>query len=189
MQKNNITKLLGLQGVEVKIVRESENSLEIDIETKRIMQQCPSCKYLTNRVQDYRVQRVQHISIGKKLSYLNLKKRRYCCHHCGKKFYEEYAFLQKYFRKSNAVFESVCEDLKQLKNIKTIAQDNNICEPTVVRYMHYAFFLTSIISTYQKELELMNSKVIAIAKNTNFIYLILILKKLLILLNLESMTI
>ena len=94
MQKNNITKLLGLQGVEVKIVRESENSLEIDIETKRKMQQCPNCKYLTNRVQDYRTQRVQHISIGKKLSYLNLKKRRYCCHNCGKKFYEEYAFLQ-----------------------------------------------------------------------------------------------
>ena len=143
MQKNNIIKLLDIQGVEVKKVKEFENSLELEIETKRKMQQCPSCKYFTNKVQDYRIQRIQHIKIGKKLSYLNLKKRRYCCHHCGKKFYEEYSFLQKYFRKSNAVFESVCEDLKQLKNFKTIAQDNNICEPTVVRYMHYAFFFSN----------------------------------------------
>lgn len=143
MQKYNIIKLLGIQGVLVKNIKESENSLEIDVETKRKIQQCPSCKYYTNHVHDYRIQKIQHIRIGKKVSYLILKKRRYCCPHCGKKFYEDYSFLQKYFRKSNTVFECVCQDLKKLKNIKTIAQDNNISEPTVVRYMHYAFFFSN----------------------------------------------
>lgn len=143
MQKYNIIKLLGIQGVCVKNIKESENSLEINIETKRKMQQCPSCKYMTNKVHDYRIQRIQHISVGKKLTFLNLNKRRYCCHHCGKKFYEDYSFIQKYFRKSNAVFENVCEDLKTLKNFKTIAKDNNISIPTVVRYMHYNFYFSN----------------------------------------------
>ncbi len=143
MQKNNIIKLLGIQGVLVKKIKESENSLEINIETKRKIQQCPSCKYLTNKVHDYRIQKIQHISIGKRLTFLNLNKRRYCCHHCGKKFYEDYSFIQRYFRKSNTVFENVCEDLKTLKNFKTIAKDNNISIPTVVRYMHYNFYFSN----------------------------------------------
>ncbi len=143
MQKNNIIKLLGIQEVLVKNIKESENRLEINIGTKRKMQQCPSCKYFTNKVHDYRIQRIQHISIGKRLTFLNLNKRRYCCHHCGKKFYEDYSFIQKYFRKSNTVFENVCEDLKTLKNFKTIAKDNNISIPTVVRYMHYNFYFSN----------------------------------------------
>lgn len=143
MQKHNIIKLLGIQGVLVKNIKESENYLEIDIETKRKVQQCPSCKYFTNKVHDYRIQRIQHISIGKRLTFLNLNKRRYCCHHCGKQFYESYSFLQKYFRKSNTVFENVCEDLKSLKNFKTIAKDNDVSIPTVVRFMHYNFYLSN----------------------------------------------
>lgn len=66
MQENYIIKLLGIQGVLVKNIRENENSLEINIETKRKMQQCPSCNYFTNKVQDYRIQKIQHITIEKR---------------------------------------------------------------------------------------------------------------------------
>lgn len=143
MQKNNIIKLLGIQGVELKNIKEFENYLELNIETKRKIQQCPSCKHYTNKVHDYRAQKIQHVKIGGKIIYLLLKKRRYCCHHCNKKFYEYYSFLQKYFRKSNTVFENVCNNLKQLKNLKTIAEDNNLSIPTATRYMHYAFFFAN----------------------------------------------
>ena len=143
MQNNNIIKLLGIQGVFLKNIKEYDNYLEIYIETKRKMQQCPCCNFLTNKVHDYRIQKIQHISIGKKLSFLILNKRRYCCHHCGKKFYENYSFIQKYFRKSNSIFECVCDDLKKLKNFKTIAIDNNISIPTVVRYMHFNFYFSN----------------------------------------------
>ncbi len=143
MQKYNITKLLGIQQVTVKNIRECENCLEIDIETKKKPHKCPSCNNMTSIIHDYRIQKIQHISIGKKRTFLNLKKRRYCCPNCGKKFYENYTFVQKYFRKSNAVFENVCDDLKSLKNFKTISKDNNISTPTVVRYMHYNFYLSN----------------------------------------------
>lgn len=143
MQKNNIIKLLGIQGVLLKNIKEIENCLEINIETKRKMHICRCCNYLTNKIHDYRIQKIQHVSIGKKITFLYLNKRRYYCHHCGKKFYENYSFLQKYFRKSNSVFDNVCLDLKSLKNFKTIAKDNNVSIPTVVRYMHYNFYLSN----------------------------------------------
>lgn len=142
MQKYNIIKLLGIQGVLIKNIQEFENSLEIYIYTKRKFVACPCCNFLTNKVHDYRTQKIQHINIGKKTTFLFLSKRRYFCPHCGKKFYEHYSFLQKYFRKSNSVFDNVCNDLKSLKNFKTIAKDNHISIPTVVRYMHCSILLS-----------------------------------------------
>ena len=142
MHKNNIINLLGIQEKLVKKIERDEKSINIYLESKPKLHICPSCHCYTKNVHDYRTQKIQHINIGQVVSYLHLRKRRYICHHCGKKFYEKYDFLQKYFRKSNQVFENVCNDLKKLKNFKTIAEDNNICIPTVVRYMHYNIFLS-----------------------------------------------
>ena len=142
MHKNNIINLLGIQENLVKKVERNEKSINIYLESKPKLHICPSCHCYTKHIHDYRIQKIQHINIGQIVSYFFLKKRRYICHHCGKKFYEKYDFIQKYFRKSNLVFENVCNDLKKLKNFKTIAQDNHICIPTVVRYMHYNIFLS-----------------------------------------------
>lgn len=143
MHKNNIINLLGIQDNLVKKVQKDEKSINIWLESKSKLHICPSCHCYTKHVHDYRMQKIQHISIGHVTSYLFLKKRRYICNHCGKKFYENYDFLQKYFRKSNSVFENVERDLKKLKNFKTIAQDNNISILTVVRYMHYSILLSN----------------------------------------------
>ena len=143
MRKNNIINLLGIQENLVKKIERSENSINVFLETSPKLQICPQCEHHTKHIHDYRIQKIQHISIGHTMSFLILKKRRYVCPHCGKRFYEEYDFLQRYFRKSNAVFNNVCEDLKSLKNFKTIAKDNNISSPTVVRYMHYDFYLSN----------------------------------------------
>ena len=126
MQKKNIIKLLKIQGVLVKNIEISENSIELHVETNPKYHVCPSCKCKTKHTHDYRNQKIQHINIGQLQSYIILRKRRYVCDDCGKKFYENYDFVQKYFRKSNQVFENVCNDLKKLKNLKTIAQDNHI---------------------------------------------------------------
>ena len=137
MHKKDIINLLGIQENLVKKIQRDEKSINIWLETKPKLHICPSCKHYTKHVHDYRLQKIQHINIGQVVSYIFLNKRRYVCHHCGKKFYEDYDFLQKFFRKSNQVFENVCNDLKSLKNFKTIAKDNHISIPTVVRFMHY----------------------------------------------------
>lgn len=74
MQKYNIIKLLGIQGVLIKNIKEFENCLEINIYTEKKFVECPSCHFLTNKTHDYRTQRIQHINIGKKITFLILKK-------------------------------------------------------------------------------------------------------------------
>jgi len=143
LQNKNIINLLGIQENLVKKVERDQNFINIYVETKPKFHICPSCHNSTNKIHDYRTQRIQHIKVGQVQSYIYLKKRRYCCTHCNKRFYEHYDFVNKNFRKSNEVFNSVCSDLKQLKNFKTIAEDNNITIPTVVRYMNYAIMLSN----------------------------------------------
>lgn len=142
MHKHNIIKLLGIQEKLVKSIQRNEDCINLFLQTKTKVHICPSCGDSTKRIHDYRIQKIQHIKVGKITSYLFLKKRRYVCDHCSKKFYEHYDFLQKYFRKSNLVYENIISDLKQLKNFKTIAKDNNTCIPTVVRYLKYETFLS-----------------------------------------------
>ena len=137
MQNNCITKLLNIQGVKVKNIKNNSNSLDVYIETNPKLHKCPSCNHFTKRIHDYRIQKIQHVLIGSISSYLYLNKRRYVCPYCNKRFYEDYSFIQKYFRKSNTVFDKVISDLKQTKNFKTIAKDNNISSSTVVRFLNY----------------------------------------------------
>jgi len=155
MQYKDCTiKLLGIQGVDVKNIEETEKGIYVYIETKPKMHCCPSCKNTTKNTHDYRKQRIQHLQINQMTTYLILNKRRYICKHCGKKFYENYSFIQRYFRKSNFVFYKIIHDLKQLKNFKTIAKDNNVSSPTVVRYLTYQTFLTgkNVVSNLPKHI-------------------------------------
>lgn len=147
MHKNDIINLLGIQEKLVKKIERTEKNINIYLESTSKLHLCPSCHCYTKNIHDYRIQKIQHINIGLTQSFLYLRKRRYICKHCGKKFYESYDFLQKYFRKSNEVYHSICKDLKQLKNFKTIAKDNNVCIPTVIRYMNYSILLNNKLLT------------------------------------------
>lgn len=140
MQSNCITDLVNIQGVKVKEIKNNKN-LEIFLYTNPKLHRCPSCNNFTNKVHDYRVQKIQHIPIGGKKTILYLNKRRYVCPCCNKRFYEDYSFVQRYFRKSNSLFNNVISNLKQSKNFKTIAEDNKISQPTVVRFMNYKIFM------------------------------------------------
>lgn len=134
--------MFGIQEKLVKKIKRDQKSVKLYIQTNPKLHNCPSCGENTKRIHDYREQCIQHINIGKTASFLILKKRRYICNHCGKKFYENYDFLQKYFRKSNEVYKNIIYDLKDLKNFKTIAKDNHVSIPTVVRYSKYFLFLS-----------------------------------------------
>ena len=89
MHKKDIINLLGIQENLVKKIERDEKSINIWLESKPKLHICPSCNHYTKRVHDYRTQKIQHINIGQVVSYLHLRKRRYICHHCGKKFYEK----------------------------------------------------------------------------------------------------
>lgn len=154
MHKYDIIKLLDIQEGLVKKIEKVNNSIYIYLETVAKLNCCPSCKEYTKNIHDYRIQKIQHIQINGITSYFILKKRRYICPHCGKIFYEYYPFLQKYFRKSNSVFNNIAYNAMQLKNIKTIAEDNNVSFTTVNRYIKYTLFLSNkyTITTFPKHI-------------------------------------
>ena len=82
MSNNNFNKnLLGLQDVIIK---------NIELEVKE--HQCPCCANKTKYIHDYRKQTVKDIPIRGKRCNLILRKRRYVCKHCGKKFFEKMNF-------------------------------------------------------------------------------------------------
>jgi len=136
---NNITRILGLQEVTVKKLEESDKYIDVFVHSKPKKHICPSCGYITSKIHDYRDQIVKHIMIGKKQSIIHLKKRRYLCTHCNKRFYEQYSFLTKYYRNSNAVINNVFDDFKRTLNFKEIATNNGITSQSVIRILQFMF--------------------------------------------------
>lgn len=91
--EDNSAKILGLEAVIVKKVESDEKELHISIELPRCEHRCPVCGELTERVHDYRHQTVRDCKAFGKIVYLHLRKRRYACPACRKRFYEENSFL------------------------------------------------------------------------------------------------
>ena len=90
-------KVVGLQGVKIKNVENSEKEMRIELEMGRRTHRCPACGQQTDRIHDYRKQIVKDLNSFGKSVFLILRKRRYVCS-CGKRFFEENTFLSRYQR-------------------------------------------------------------------------------------------
>lgn len=87
---------------------------------------------------DYRTQNIKTVNIVNKSTILVLKKRRYVCPNCGKRFYEHYDFIAKHHHIAKNVFIKIINDLKELRAIKSIAKANNVSANTVQRALKFA---------------------------------------------------
>ncbi len=132
--KDNTTKLLGLEDVIVKNVYENESGCNIEVELPRRKHQCPNCGKETDHIHDYRVQKVKDLDMHGVHTYLHLRKRRYVCNACGKRFYERNSFLPRYHRATNRLAAKVISDFRELRSAAEIARKNNISPPTALRY-------------------------------------------------------
>lgn len=129
-------KMLGLQGVIVKNIKENEKEMYIDIEKPRETCTCPNCGEKTNRIHDYRLQKVKDISAFGKKIILMFRKRRYACV-CGKHFYEPNSFVVRYQRITQRAFVSIIKSLGSLRSYTDAAKEYNISVSTVIRYFKY----------------------------------------------------
>ena len=132
-ENNCITKILGLKDVFVTSVEEKDDCICIGIETVSKPSPCPCCGELTSYIHDYRKQKIKDLSIRGKFVYLLLKKRRYICNHCGKRFFEKYSFLPKYHRMVQRVYEHILRQLRSNFSMKSIADLFNVSVNTVSR--------------------------------------------------------
>lgn len=99
MHLNCIMSFPGLEEVYVKKVECVDGCYHLHIECERKKHKCPSCGTYTQKIHDYRIQRIQHLKLFERKSLLFYRKRRYACP-CGKRFYETNGFIQRYQRQS-----------------------------------------------------------------------------------------
>lgn len=143
--KDNITKLLKMEGVIVKNIEDVEGAFHIEIELPRIQHKCPCCGALTYKIHDYRMQRVKDTpAFGNKV-YLHLRKRRYVCEACGKRFYEKNDFVPKYYRATQRMIASVIGSFHEQVSATHIAREHNISTSTALRYFDMVDFGTHML--------------------------------------------
>lgn len=136
MHKNDITNFFNLQEVIVDFHKCSTNLIELWIKCPVKEHTCPTCHSSTSRVHDYYLRSFSHIMIGKRATKIYYNQRRYVCLHCGKRFAEKNSFIQKFYRHSNDVVNSVFDDLTSIKNLSQIGHDNNMSSQNVSRLMN-----------------------------------------------------
>lgn len=132
---NNISKVLGLEDVIVKNVEENNDYLIIDIELPRKLHCCPCCHNKTDRIHDYRFQMVKDLPAFGKQVFLRLRKRRYVCPDCGKRFDEINTFLPKYYHLTRRKIACIIDEFRKLKSASMIAKENDVSTTTALRYL------------------------------------------------------
>ena len=139
---NCISKLLDLQGllVDSENIYETDDAIILPVYTEKSTQTCPYCGSHTSKVHDYRFQLVKDIPFRRKVLYLKLKKRRYVCPHCGKRFFEHYDFLPRYYHSTSRLYANILLDLKSKSSFKDIASNNFVSTNTVSRTLKLVGF-------------------------------------------------
>ena len=116
-------KLTGLQGVLIKNVENNDDFITISLEMKRKPHKCPCCGAETDKIHDYRLQHVKDIHAFGKPVYINIRKRRYVCKHCAKRFYENIHFLPRYHRMTNRLAAFVIDKLRDERSFSSVARE------------------------------------------------------------------
>jgi len=132
--KDYTTELLGLEDVNVTDIKHSSERLDIFLIKPRQKHKCPVCGQETDKVHDYRWQVVKDLRTQGKPTLLHIRKRRYVCSHCGKRFIEKIAFLPRYHRVTNRLVAHVISAFAGLESIKNIAEEHGISASTAARY-------------------------------------------------------
>lgn len=126
-------KILDLKDVIVTNVEKNDIELHIYLELPRRKHSCPQCGYETDSVHDYREQLVKDLPLGRN-TLLHLRKRRYRCEKCRKRFYEQNSFLPRYHRLTNRLAADIICSFSKLQSAKEIAKTHNVSNSTAIRY-------------------------------------------------------
>ncbi len=139
MHSYSISKLLDLEGLQIKKFHRTNTSIKFYATTTKRQVLCPACKATTSKVHDYRNQVIKDLPINAISVQIILKKRRYVCS-CGKRFYEDYSFLPKYQRKTNRLNAFICNQMAKSIPVTTIAGDLNLSAATVTRIFDHVSY-------------------------------------------------
>lgn len=131
---NYTAKILVLKDAIVTKVEDFEKELHVHIKLVRKSHKCPCCGAMTDRVHDYRLQKVKDTPAFGKDVILYLRKRRYVCSECGKRFYEQNLFLPRYYRSTQRKIVQVIHSFRETVSATHIAKEHHISVSTAIRY-------------------------------------------------------
>lgn len=125
--------VLGFQGNFIISCKKIENTREFSIEQERKKCKCPKCGCHTDKIHDYRIQKVKDLDCFECKTVLMVKKRRYTCQKCNKHFYEEWSFLRKYARMTDRLVSEILTSLGETVSFKHVAKQYGVSVTTVIR--------------------------------------------------------
>jgi len=139
LNQDYTAKILDLEDVMITNVEQFSNELHIYLELPVKEHICPVCGSKTNRIHDYRMQIIKDRPLSKN-TLLHLRKRRYRCIHCNKRFFEHNTFLPRYYRMTSRLVVSIITAFRKTISAVEIASRFNVSVTTSIRYfdcVHY----------------------------------------------------
>ena len=133
LNQDYTTKLLDLEDVVIRDIKNISSELHIYIELPRKEHSCPCCGAATDKVHDYRDQIIKDIPFGRD-TLLHLRKRRYRCTQCGKRFFEKNHFLGRYCRVTKRLVATIIRSFEKMVSATEIASRYNVSSVTAMRY-------------------------------------------------------
>lgn len=134
MHKNNITKILDCKGITVEDIKTSWNEEYFHIYAKVDKpKKCPHCGSKNIWVHDHRTQKVKDTPITGKVSIIHLKKTRYNCKSCGKRFEGKQNLVPKHYTVTLRLILNILNEFKEICSIKSIAKRYKLSWHTITR--------------------------------------------------------
>ncbi|SFJ39505.1 Transposase [Halobacillus dabanensis] len=124
--------LPGLEDVKVTKMEEKDGVFRIYVELPKQMHTCPQCEERTSNVHDYRIQKVQHLKLFERTTYLYYRKRRYSCV-CGKRFAESNPIVERYQRHTKEWNQALGIRVIQGMNFKDTTAQFRTSQTTAIR--------------------------------------------------------
>ncbi len=135
--------LIGMEEAIVTNVERDSHITVISLMMKRTPHPCPKCKTLTDKIHDYRTQSVKDVPAFGTNVILNIRKRRYVCPVCQKRFYEVIPILPKYQRTTNRLWAYILNAFTEVHSMKSIGKHVNVSATTVARSLNFLSYTPS----------------------------------------------
>lgn len=122
----------GLKGCTITNVEERAEIVTIHVEMEPKTHNCPKCGLETNKVHDYRLQKIKHLKWFERMTEIFYKRRRYRCG-CGKRFSEGNPVVERYQRSSIEWNQAVAIRAIKSKTFKEVGEIYGTSATTIVR--------------------------------------------------------
>jgi len=132
--------ILGLEDAVLTSVKQIGEVKHFMLQMRVAKHQCPRCGTETAQIHDYRRQLVKDLDVFGSRTILELRKRRYVCPACGKRFLEKVPFLPRYHRATTRLYSHIISEMADIHSMKSVAVRHHLSQTTVARIFDHVSY-------------------------------------------------